>query len=133
MIDWSEWHYEPKSEQELVQICQGIADGEIFTSDHVKADDAHMLPEIFIATGMLGSMAFSAAMRREDIEMFYANMDARGPWTKGDYPVFLSCGFLNKLETERIRASLRTAFENRQAELEAQRIANNKEEDEAAD
>ena len=130
MIDWSKWHYECKNEDELTEITQGIVDGKIFTTDHVKKEDMDIIRSLFLAPTMLGSPASGEAMDRENIEMYYADKAHAGPWKEKNYPVFLACGFLNKVETERVRATVRTFTLEREQAREAERLKNNEAESE---
>lgn len=128
MTDWTEWKYEPKSPEELKDIVVGIAEGRIFTNEHIKAEDKEVLSDVFLSIGMMGSPAFRDAMRREEIDMFYASRDAAGPWTVNEYPVFLSCGFLNKDEVAYVRQALQTLFKETEEQLAQRRAENNEEE-----
>lgn len=130
MIDWSTWQYEPKTDEQLQIIAQKIADGDIFTSDMVAGEDVQLLPQIFAVTGLLGTPAFHEAVFREHLEMFYEYRSVAGPWKVGKYPVFLGCGFLNESEAERVRCSLRLAFKEHAEKLEAERLENNRREEE---
>ena len=123
-------HYEPKTDEELRQIAEGIATRKIFCSDMVAIQDVNngLLARIFLAVGLAG-VRFAAFVQRFGIEMFYARMADCGPYKIGSYPVFLGCGFMTTEEATRVRIMVNDILAKMSANIDAQRDRHNASQD----
>lgn len=87
-----------KSAEELRKLARGIAMNEVFTDRHITTHDQNMLPTIFMPI-LLGGLS---GLDVETVGLIYEWNHAAGPRAINGYPMFLSCAFLHKDQTQAV-------------------------------
>lgn len=95
--------YRPLSEEQLEQLAQDIAAGQVF---HSGICDVKMLPMVFMPLGLI-EKARIKEMLDQGVSFFYEYMNKAGERSVNGYPMFMSFNTLNKEQTEIVHAKCR--------------------------
>lgn len=88
------------ADEDLKVVARDILEQKIFTSNHIREYDMHMLGSIFIP------MIFGGAdqIDLEDLGIIYEYYDEAGPSSINGYPIFFSCRMMSKADSKRMWA-----------------------------
>lgn len=89
-----------KTNAELRELAQGIAEGRVFTDWHLHTDtEIDLLQIIFMPLALMSEDQFESFKAKEPY-LLYEYMSAALPRGINGYPVFTSIQYLTKQETE---------------------------------
>ncbi len=104
-----DWSKSRLTDDEVKEFALGIYRNEIFTEIHIREQDKHLLGSIFMPLVLGGWVPETlGALEKSPPGMCYARYhDAQGrsqtfPRTINGYPIFASCAFLSKDDTDRV-------------------------------
>lgn len=99
-----------KTDAELRQLAMDIANGKVFTSNHIPPDDFRRLPTVFLPLAMLDDTARQAFVAEPPGLIYqYWGVDM-ATYGADAYPTFFSFCCLNQEEYDRFRPLVREAF-----------------------
>jgi len=88
--------------QELVKIAEDIHAGRIFTDRHIPSGDRQgMVPLIFLPIA-LADAKMEKRIRKDKPALVYEYLDKAGPRGINGYPIFMSCRFLTKEDSDKV-------------------------------
>jgi len=102
-----------KSKEELREFVNGVADGRIFTANHIAENDKRsMLGSIFMPIS-LGAFTDLTSDDIAQIGMIYEYLSEAGSRGINDYPVFFSMRMLHTEDWERVKNVIKEGLERR--------------------
>lgn len=102
-----DWSTSRLTDEEVKEFALGIYRNEIFTEMHVAPHDKSLLGMIFLPLSLGSDMdpETRGAMEKSPPGMCYARMNSRNmaPRSINGYPIFWSCAFLSREDTDRVQ------------------------------
>jgi hypothetical protein len=80
------------TEDQIKELVTGLVKDQVFTWQHLPADDPHLLPMVFMVLGLGGL----GDIDPDSIGTVYEYLDKAGPQGINGYPIFLSCKLVHK-------------------------------------
>lgn len=89
------------TDEEVKSFALKIIKNEIFTSDHIRPGDEHLLPNVFM-TLMFMPDEHRQQLIDQKVTMFYADMKHAAPMGVNGYPILFSVGFIKQPDHQRV-------------------------------
>ncbi len=101
------------SREEFVKFVDAYCSGTVFTSDQIPASQMKSLMGLVFMPLSLGLLDKVSKEEIQNIRVVYEYLSEAGPRSINRMPIFFSCRFIHKDDTEKLNKAVAAEFERR--------------------